>query len=415
MAFVIDNEPRAYDWGAPGALGRLRGSVSRAFHTGTSIDGVFPVTDADAPEAELWLGTHPAWPSVVAEGPRAGQSLPTALAAEGRPVDVGFLLKLLAIERPLSVQVHPDAVQARAGFAREEAAGVPIDAPQREYRDPNAKPEMIFVLSDVFELCAGFRPAEEIAADVEALAALDTDPAWSGLLAALADEAPIEAAAHRLLDADRAGARQATARLQHLHDAGRLTGALPDETRGALLARLLETYPGDPGTAFSLLLHHQRLQRGQAAYLRPRTPHFYISGVGVELMGPSDNVLRAGLTSKHVDAAELLRVLDFDAEGPERLFEYHKGPMTVFHAAGAGLRLAFTRAHAQGAIDVPFHDGDIAYVLRGALTLVNTDGTVQHLGTGQAALLVDVARAEFADDAAGHGMVLVAGATEVVA
>ena len=411
MALIIDNEPRSYAWGSLGGIRHLRGGVSRAFHTGTSVDGVFPVTDADAPEAELWLGTHPSWPSVVSEGPHAGETLPEALRAEGHPEDVGFLLKLLAIDKPLSLQVHPDAEQAREGFARENAAGIPLDAFERTYRDSNAKPEMVFVLSEQFELCAGFREPAPVIDDLRKagrLASPETQLFWEEAISHLSGSAPIQTTTEWLL---KSGSVQAVRGSSLVSDLLRSNDVVFGLDRDRLLRHLIQNYGNDPGILLSLLLRHETLQRGQALYLQPRTPHFYISGVAVELMGPSDNVLRAGLTSKHVDEAELLKTLAYEPSAPRHLFEYHQGSMTVFHAVGAGLRLAFARGAGGGQLSVPFQPGDIAYVLEGTLRVFDCSGE-RNVTAGNAVVLIDVQKAIFESPAAGSGMVLVAGKTD---
>lgn len=414
MSLIIDNEPRAYDWGKPGGIRALRGTISRAYQTERPNDGVFPATDPETPEAELWLGTHPTWQSVVSCGNAAGMQLSDALRAEGREPRLGFLLKLLAVDKPLSLQVHPDQEQAKAGFDRDNLAGLSLDASDRNYRDPNAKPEMLFVLSDTFELCAGVRPIDEILIDVRrAQRNVENDDAehrlWQSFAESLESQSDIsEALSWLLADGGVRGSSLTEAIVR------RLRAELPvfGVERDTLAVKLDAAFPSDRGIAVSLLLRHELLARGQAIFLEPRIPHFYIEGSGIELMGPSDNVLRAGLTHKHVDIDELLQVIDPEPRAPRHLFEYHKGPMTVFHAAGAGLRLAHASAENEEQLQLPFYQGDIAFVIDGTLEVSDMDGECQILSTGQAALLTNAQELRFTAPSGRQGTVILAGVTD---
>ncbi|WP_138909833.1 mannose-6-phosphate isomerase, class I, partial [Streptomyces chryseus] len=217
-----------------------------------------------------------------------------------------FLLKILAAGAPLSLQVHPNLAQAREGYAAEESAGVPIDAPHRNYRDANHKPELICALTP-FEGFCGFRaPAES--ADV--LAALDVDSLkpYVDLLHAHPEEAALREVLTAVLSADRAEMAETVTSAAAAAD--RLGGAY------APYATLAHHFPGDPGVIAAMLLNHVRLQPGEALFLGAGVPHAYLGGLGVEIMANSDNVLRCGLTPKHVDVPELLRIVRFEAGDP---------------------------------------------------------------------------------------------------
>jgi mannose-6-phosphate isomerase len=283
----LDNPIRSYAWGSRSVLAALQRR---------------PVP-SPGPEAEMWLGAHPAAPSLV-RGTAGLTPLPEAIAADpaamlGAGVTKRFgnrlpyLLKVLAAERPLSLQAHPDAEQAQAGFAREEAAGVPV----RSYVDPFHKPELLVALDD-FEALCGFRDPD---ASADELAALEV-PALAPVIAAL-----------------RAGSVQ-----ERLGVAVALLLGWPDDDRLSLVAavvkaghplavRLAEEYPADVGVVVALLLNHVRLGPGEAVFMPAGNLHAYLRGAGVEIMAASDNVLRGGLTPKHVDAAELMRVLRYEA------------------------------------------------------------------------------------------------------
>jgi mannose-6-phosphate isomerase len=255
------------------------------------------------PAAELWFGAHPDDPS-----PAGGPPLDELIAADpagtlGAVVagrfgpHLPFLLKILAAEKALSIQVHPNRQQARTGFAAEDAAGIERGAPNRNYRDPNHKPELICALTPFDALC-GFRP-------VPATRALLTDlalPELDFLDAALAGADPLRHAFTAVLThPDPAPAVAALARRAEASD--------DEALRGVRLAAA--DFPGDVGVLVALLLNYVRLEAGEAIYLGAGNVHAYLRGTGVEIMANSDNVLRCGLTPKHVDVPELLRITDF--------------------------------------------------------------------------------------------------------
>src|SRR6185312_2226160 len=222
-------------------------------------------------------------------------------------------LKVLAADEPLSLQAHPSAAQAAEGFARENAAGVPVDAPSRNYRDGSHKPELICALTE-FHALVGFRPVARTLALLSALdvpelaphrALLEEQPDADGLRALFTTWITLPPS---VLDRAVPALQEACVRL------ARAGGEFRGEARMAL--ELSERYPGDAGVLAALLLNLVVLQPGEALYLPAGNLHAYLSGAGVELMANSDNVLRGGLTSKHVDVPELLRVLDFRSGQP---------------------------------------------------------------------------------------------------
>ncbi|WKE71375.1 mannose-6-phosphate isomerase, class I [Streptomyces sp. WP-1] len=291
----LDNTVRPYAWGSPTALPHLLG-----------------VEPTGEPQAEMWMGAHPGAPSRTARGTLAEvidadpeRELGKEAVARFGP-RLPFLLKILAAGAPLSLQVHPDLEQAREGYDDEERRGVPIDAPHRNYKDANHKPELICALTEFDGLC-GFR---EPARAAELLAALGVDSLkpYVDLLGARPEEAALREVLTAILSADRddmartvAEATAACARLGGDH---------------APYAGLAHHFPGDPGVIAAMLLNHVRLQPGEALFLGAGVPHAYLDGLGVEIMANSDNVLRCGLTPKHVDVPELLRVVRFEAGDP---------------------------------------------------------------------------------------------------
>ncbi|MGY1652106.1 mannose-6-phosphate isomerase, class I [Geodermatophilus sp. SYSU D01119] len=292
----LSSAVRNYPWGSRTVIPELLGRPSPAAQ----------------PEAELWMGAHPDQPSVLPDG----SPLDAAISADperllGAPVverfgaRLPFLMKVLAADAPLSLQAHPTMAQARAGFAAEEAAGIPKDDPTRTFKDPWHKPELLLALT-TFEALCGFRPIEE---SLHCLAKLQL-PDLKPTIAALA-RGGLQAAIPQLLALS--GKRRT-----HLVEvvAERAAGFVAAHDPEFIntyrwAATLAEAYPGDPGVVISLMCNHLKLAPGEAVFLPAGNLHAYLSGAGVEVMASSDNVLRGGLTSKHVDLAALIEVLDF--------------------------------------------------------------------------------------------------------
>ncbi|SCL28192.1 mannose-6-phosphate isomerase, type 1 [Micromonospora nigra] len=261
---------------------------------------------SEGPEAELWLGAHPGAPATVGRA-GGGVALTDLLAGEPGPwlgervLDrfgprLPFLLKVLAADAPLSLQAHPDAEQARIGYAADSARR---DGGPRNYVDPYHKPELLVALSPTEALC-GFR---DPAAAAEAIAAFGVPELGPVVSALRAGPAGLAEAVRRLLTWP-TGQRDALVSA---------VVAAPVGGGDAELARTLAAaYPGDPGVLVALLLNRVRLAPGEAIWMPAGNLHAYLRGTGVEIMAASDNVLRGGLTPKHVDVAELLRVLRFE-------------------------------------------------------------------------------------------------------
>jgi mannose-6-phosphate isomerase len=291
----LDNTVRPYAWGSTTAIPQLLG-----------------VAPTGAPQAELWMGAHPGAPSRTGRGPLTevideapDRELGSRTVAKFGP-RLPFLLKLLAAGAPLSLQVHPNLEQAREGYEDEERRGIPIDAGHRNYKDANHKPELICALTEFDGLC-GFRDPLQ-AADL--LAALDVDSLkpYVDLLHAHPEEAALREVLTAVLGAD--PEEMAHTVTEAAAACARLGGAY------APYADIAHHYPGDPGVIAAMLLNHVRLQPGEALFLGAGIPHAYLNGLGVEIMANSDNVLRCGLTPKHVDVPELLRVVRFEATDP---------------------------------------------------------------------------------------------------
>jgi len=291
--YKLRNKVRHYDWGSPVDIPRLLGIVP---------DG--------APWAELWIGSHSGFSSIAVLD--SGEtSLEDLIARDPRHYGtLPFLFKLLAAEKPLSIQAHPNSEQAREGFERENHAGLPLDSPMRNYKDPNDKPEIICALSPFTGLC-GFRGVDEI----NRLLTTFLEPAPAALRASIA-----RCRGHGLCEVSletAAALRDFLTGLFNLSTAARqaLTEYILFHCEHGyeleLMRSLARLYPGDPMVIAPLYLNVFRLKPGEAVFMKAGILHTYIHGFGVELMANSDNVLRGGLTGKHIDVPELMKILDF--------------------------------------------------------------------------------------------------------
>jgi mannose-6-phosphate isomerase len=376
MADLLDCTVMPYAWGSRTAIATLQGRT----------------TPSHGPEAELWMGAHPLAPSRIVRG---GAITPlTSVIAEDSVRELGaataarfgprlpFLLKVLAAEQPLSLQAHPTEAQARAGFDDEERRGVPRDAAHRNYKDPHHKPELVCALT-VFDALCGFRRAADTLMLVEALAV----PALSAHLAPLrrAPNASGLASAFRaIMTMEAADAARVVEDTVSTCRAYR--GPFARECEWAV--RLAHQYPGDRGVISALLLNLVRLQPGEAIYLDAGNLHAYLSGVGVEIMASSDNVLRGGLTPKHVDVGELLKVLDFtDGPVPVRHPRAASPNEDVWETPAAEFRLSRIRLDGRPfacAVDGP----EIVLCVDGRAEVAPGDGMpAVNLARGQAAFV----------------------------
>ncbi|WP_286205500.1 mannose-6-phosphate isomerase, class I [Corynebacterium afermentans] len=296
----LEGALRPYPWGSHTLIAQLRGEPS----------------PSPQPQAELWFGAHPAAPATV-----NGQGLDEAIAADpsaalGKRVteahgdQLPFLVKLLAAAAPLSIQAHPSLEQAQEGFARENTEGIALNSPNRNYKDPNHKPELIVALTE-FRALAGFRPVPDTAAFFAELGSAELDR-YATLLPT-DGEGDLRALFTTLISLPH------QPRVELIESVQRAAAELVDQhsapawmvDAAEVYLELNRAYPGDVGVLAALLLNVLTLAPGEAAFLRAGQLHAYLSGLGVEVMANSDNVLRGGLTTKHVDVPELVKVLDF--------------------------------------------------------------------------------------------------------
>jgi len=385
--YPLDNRVQEYAWGSRTAIAELLGRSS----------------PSPRPQAELWLGAHPSAPSrvergghweslleVIANAPE--DQLGAAVVSKFGPT-LPFLFKVLAAETPLSLQAHPNAEQARAGFDAEERAQVPLSSSRRQYKDRNHKPELLCALGP-FELLCGFRRASETA---RFLAALRIEP-LSASVAALEHEPNserIKSLSSWILSLDEPKRLDlVAAALEACQKHAQTGGQFAGECSWAV--RIASLYPGDIGVVMALLLNLVTLEAGQAIYLPAGNLHSYLKGVGLEIMANSDNVIRGGLTPKHVDVGELLRVLTFtdgpvqiispDGEGPERIYGT---PASEFCLSR--ITLGGSDGLASGRSGSPPADGfraderlgpEILLCTEGNFTITSSDGTSRSVPKG---------------------------------
>ncbi|MGN6693023.1 MAG: mannose-6-phosphate isomerase, class I [Aquihabitans sp.] len=371
---LLENPIRAYAWGAPDGLAGLVGT-----------------TPSGGPEAELWVGTHPGAPSVVAAGEHQGRTLAEViaedparwlgsdLAAAGHTA-LPFLLKVLSIGQPLSLQAHPSPDQAEQGFAREESAGVAIDAAERNYKDASPKPEALIALTPTWALC-GFRPPIEAANLLAGLGVAAFDPLVEALASGGDDGLrTVLGWLLRLDGSDRRSVADAVA--------GAVAGLRGDDLTDprSWVLRLVRAFPGDPTAVAPLLLNVVHLEPGDAVHLPAGNLHAYLDGAGVEIMAASDNVLRGGLTPKHVDVDELLSVLRFEPGVPAAPVTTDLGGGVITYDAGEDAFALSLVDPAGGTAHVVATAPSLLLATGGPVTLTGPDGsiTVDH---GDAAFL----------------------------
>nr|WP_239538940.1 mannose-6-phosphate isomerase, class I [Arcanobacterium pluranimalium] len=394
--------------GTDGIVERLQGRI-RDYSWGSerTIPEFFGFEPAGKPIAELWLGAHVGAPAVIT----ADASAPGVVVEEirtyakqidterGKPIDtersdlflntyigrdphgflgddvvqqlgarLPFLLKLIAPAQPLSLQVHPSRVQAIAGFDRENTAGIDRFAANRSYRDRRHKPELVYALTD-FDALVGFRAPRRIMGVLSGLGTSVTRHMFT-LISDNPNSVGVRQAFSYLLNEEtRPDPDEVAAVVEAC--ARRRPEESPSARADAIVARLARSYPQDPGVVASLLLNPVNLHPGEALFIPVGTVHAYLSGFGVEVMANSDNVLRAGLTSKHIDTAELLNVMDTVAAPPIRIApERVNAVQSTFYAPVDDFELSIIEARAdQGMHQLHGIGPRIMLCLEGEVTL----------------------------------------------
>ena len=375
MAFPLRAEVKHYDWGVPGALSMALGLES-----------------TDRPEAELWWGNHPLAGCSI-ETPEGLVDLTSWL--EKSHTNFPLLVKLLTARKPLSIQVHPSEEQAQRGFQREQAHGIPLDARERTYKDTSSKPELVIALADEFVGLSGFVEDSVVRNRLERWTEAGAPHVFLSLMEGLADD-PREAS--RVITQDISGRDDVIQGFEgwlKSVDPSTLDAVTAQEVR--LLQKVSSAHPGDEGILFVPLMHHVYLQRGEALFVPVGEVHAYVEGFGLEVMLPSDNVIRAGLTSKHKDTAAFLELATFAATSTPRLHrpvgdEFSAiyegfGADFVIHSQRSGAEaLTITnpsvcfvesgKAVVGGLESTTLVRGDAAFALPGETVVPQSEGTV---------------------------------------
>lgn len=296
------NSVQNYAWGSKTALTELYGLAN----------------PQQLPMAELWMGAHPKSSSQVADASGKAVSLRDVIdndkatllgdAVAQRFGELPFLFKVLCAAQPLSIQVHPNKHNSEIGFAKENAAGIPMDAAERNYKDPNHKPELVFALTPFLAMNA-FREFSEIVSLLQPVSG--AHPAIAHFLEK-PDAERLSQLFAALLNMQGEEKSRALAILKSALDTQQ---GEPWET----IRLIAGFYPDDSGLFSPLLLNVVKLNPGDAMFLFAETPHAYLQGVALEVMANSDNVLRAGLTPKYIDIPELVANVKFEAKPANRL------------------------------------------------------------------------------------------------
>lgn len=346
--FKLKNQIQNYAWGSHTVLATMRG-VS---------------TPTELPEAEVWIGAHPSAPSqAIIDG--VARPLDQLVAADPQRFlgkdraddSFPYLFKILAINAPLSIQVHPTVAQAEAGFAEENSRGIALDAPYRNYKDQCSKPETVIAISDV-KILTGVRDAHQLHQLAEGF-----DLAWLRQLLPAENSKDLLTAIIRMSPSAAAQAVEATVAAAKAYEGTDILLADVAE----LVQTVTRKYPGDCGLLVALVMNYIKLAAGESAFTPAGQVHAYVSGTAVELMNPSDNVLRAGLTPKHIDTEELIKVLAEEQSLPEIQRPLEIAPGLARYTMW-NQNLSVTRVQVTGQ--------PLDYVFEGTSTLINVGGQV---------------------------------------
>jgi mannose-6-phosphate isomerase len=375
---LLTNTVRDYAWGSPTGIPEI---------LGREPDGT--------PAAELWVGAHHGAPSQIddtgldawiAQAPadRLGQS---SVAAFGERLP--FLLKILSAETALSIQAHPTLEQARTGFEQESSTGVPLDAPHRNYKDAWHKPELIHALSDFSALC-GFRSIPAVLATVARFESVADDPdrallrEWQQTLERPEESEALRAATSLVLGrADEFGPLADRLAALDVPEAPAgdpsLVGSAVDPVE--TLRQVNRDFPSDAGALVALMLNRIRLRAGESMALDAGVLHAYLGGLGVEIMASSDNVMRGGLTSKHIDLAELDQVVKFESGEPHLVSADDRGVLR-------GVTEDFALQRIDDAADLPVaRSGAVVLLCIGGAYRVSAGSQTLELGSGDAVFI----------------------------
>ena len=311
--YRLKNMTMSYAWGSSDGLSRVLSLPN----------------PSGGPLAELWMGAHPKAPSLVLmpEGPRRLDELIKAdpLGTLGAPCmahfgpALPFLFKALSAAKPLSIQVHPAKRKAERGYEKERESGILDDAENRNYKDPNHKPELSVALTS-FEALCGFRPIDKIIEAMKILAPED-HRRFFGRLEKAPGRIELSVFFYSLMTQPLEERRTMVEGTARRIEAQIETGRVPEAEIAAWrwVRKLAALWPGDIGALSPLIFNYLTLEPGQAIFIAPAEPHAYLAGTALEIMANSDNVIRGALTEKHIDVPEFISVLSFQSGKPPLL------------------------------------------------------------------------------------------------
>jgi mannose-6-phosphate isomerase len=371
---------------------RLENPVQRyAWGSSTGLTDCLGIPNpGGGPLAELWMGAHPKAPSIalvegqrrrldelIRENPKAFLG-PEALSGFGPALP--FLFKVLSAAIPLSIQAHPAKHKAEKGYERENLAGIPLDAADRNYRDRNHKPEMAIALTH-FEGLYGFRPIDEIIENVRLVAASpERFESLVGRLERNPGRVELSVFFYSIIASDQIAKRSILENAERSVEALLAHGALSPEQEPSFrwAERLFKLFPGDIGALAPLILNHLVLEPGEAVFIGAGELHAHLSGTCLEIMANSDNVIRGALTGKYIDVPELISVLSFNAARwhplrPERLGpeeERYPAPAPDFQIA----RLSVSR---ESRIEREVSGPQILLCTKGSVLLEESSGSLE--------------------------------------
>ncbi|OLQ86427.1 mannose-6-phosphate isomerase, class I [Vibrio panuliri] len=371
MFFPMTNVIQNYAWGST-----------------TSVNQLFGIANPNGePQAEIWMGAHPNGCSMVENQGQTTKlsdlinSNINAFLGESiakRFGELPYLFKVLAAEKALSIQVHPNKQQAETGFAREEQQGIPHTAANRNYKDPNHKPELVYALTP-YQAMNGFRSIQEVIANFTRLDIAELAP----LVQQLVDNQNpqgLSAFFSGLLSLEGASKDKAlTALLAYANNS--------QDPLMALIVELETQYPGDIGLFVPLTLNIITLQPGQAMFLDAETPHAYIKGTGLEIMANSDNVLRAGLTPKYMDIEELVACTIFEEKPFDSLLlePNVNDQMLEYPIPVEDFKFAIIPSSDQRVVDIV--SAEILMPLDGSMTITHSNGQRCVIEKGQSVFI----------------------------
>ena len=299
ILFKLDNVIHNYAWGSK-----------------TAMNKIFKIKNAnEQAQAEMWMGSHPNGCSKTSKGVLLSELIAQdpenilGFYTYQRFSELPYLLKILAVEKPLSIQVHPQLSKAKSGYDTENAMGLAVDAPNRNYRDSNHKPELVYAIT-TFRALNAFRPIMDIV-DLFEQANVAVLANAVNKLKAHQTTAELQCFFERVMRL--CGDDKAQALIQLFINLDKKATSSLAEEAFILVGELNAFYPEDIGLFAPLILNIVELQAEEAMYLNAEIPHAYLHGTAIELMASSDNVLRAGLTPKHIDVTELVANTKFES------------------------------------------------------------------------------------------------------